>query len=206
MPHTFQDRTGREWTIDLTIGTIERLKVKTQFDLYEPGAPIKDDPVSANQPGRQPTLQERLSSDWSLFWELLYRLLEPDLAAASIDAEAFGKLIAGVSLVQAKRAFWEEWSDFFRSLESEAEVTTLEMQRKVAEAQARVVAMKAHDPRLSQALSRLETKAEEAAEKELQKALSQVDQAMAEATDQVPANTSGEMPEPPALAPVNSSA
>jgi len=208
MPHTFQDRIGREWTIDLTIGTMERLKAKTDFDLYEPGLPVRNRLLDGVVADKQPALQERLAGDWSLFWELLFLILEPDLQAANVTAEAFGKVMASACLVQAKRAFWEEWSDFFQSLESEAEVTTLAMQRKVTEAQARVVATKAKDPRLAQTLSRLEKAAEQEAEKILMKALEEVDQAIAEAKTESPAsaNSSGAMPEQSASVPASSSA
>jgi len=167
----FKDKTGREWSLELTIGTVERLRKSSDFDLYEPGQPITARPLAGHPGETQPSLEERLSTDWSLFWEVLFLVLEPELQDAGIDAAQFGRLMNAAALVEAHAAFWQEWTDFFRGLRNEAYATALDTQRTFQEAQRRVMEAKAKDPRIATMMQTLEAEAARLTEATLSDAL-----------------------------------
>lgn len=142
----FRDKNGREWSIDLTIGAVERVKRASrdagrEFDLYDPGGRFGED-------GKK--LQAVLWSDHSAFWELLWHLCEPQATAAGVTAEQFGDLMAARCLLDARRALWREWEDFFRQLQRPGEILVLERLRRY-ETKAVELAMESlTDPRLEE--------------------------------------------------------
>lgn len=109
---SFADKTGQPWQLDLTVGDVIRIRgTDGQFDLFDP---LKND------------LAQRLASDLPSFWELLWLLVEPQAAERSIDAIAFGKLMAANCLIEAQHKFLEEWRSFFLSLQRPEMATVLE--------------------------------------------------------------------------------
>jgi hypothetical protein len=110
MPQFFKDNAGNEWQIALPFGTVLRVRAESEkrvkegaskhrFDLLEP---FEED------------LQNRLLYDVVAFWELLQILTEPQAVARGITAEQFGEAMTADCLVEARRLFWQEWSDFFQ--------------------------------------------------------------------------------------------
>jgi hypothetical protein len=97
----FKDKNGQDWTIDLPIGTVLRVKSisEARFNLLEPTG-----------------LCDKLVQDDGEFWELLWHLVSPQAAERSIDAEKFGLLMAAECLAHARRLFFEAWADFFHQL------------------------------------------------------------------------------------------
>lgn len=102
MPHKFTDAKGDEWEISLPFGTVMRVRKESagKFDLLDP---FTND------------LQGKLHNDPVEFWELLQILTEPQAIARGITAEEFGLRLASNCLLDATRAFFAEWIDFFRA-------------------------------------------------------------------------------------------
>lgn len=98
----FKDKEAAAWTIDLTIGTVARVKATSEgrFNLIDPA----------------PQLADALARDELTFWELLWHLVEPQAQQRNVSAEAFGQAMAADCLHHARRLFFEEWTDFFRQL------------------------------------------------------------------------------------------
>src|SRR5262245_1606267 len=98
----FQDKQGGRWTIDLSFGTILRVKGASsgRFNLIDPG----------------PKLADELARDELTCWELLWHLVEPQARERQVTAEQFGLAMAADCLHQARRLLFEEWTDFFRQL------------------------------------------------------------------------------------------
>ena len=98
----FKDKDAASWTIDLTVGTVMRVKSSSdgRFNLIDPGAKLADE----------------LARDELVFWELLWHLAEPQARDRKIDAQAFGRAMAADCLHNARRLLFEEWTDFFRQL------------------------------------------------------------------------------------------
>lgn len=102
MPHKFKDNKGDEWEIALPFGTIMRVRKASdgKFDLLDP---FTND------------LQGRLHADLVEFWDLLQIITEPQAEARGINAEGFGLRMASNCLLDAMRAFFAEWIEFFRA-------------------------------------------------------------------------------------------
>lgn len=134
---SFKDKTGVEWVIDLNIGTVQRVKSTSSFNLYDV------------------ELAEKVWSDFGEFFELLFLVIEPQAVARSVDAAVFGENLAANCLITAKDAFFEEWADFFQNLQQPDKAALLEklmrMWRKALElTQAKLASddMKKQDSRI----------------------------------------------------------
>lgn len=108
----FKDKDGREWPIDLTVGTALRVKQESggKFNLFDPESEV------AGMPGRKlvsVVFAEQLS-DYADLWELIYHVMGP---ADKPSPEDFGAAMAGDCLIAAQRVLLEEWQDFFRGLQ-----------------------------------------------------------------------------------------
>lgn len=114
---SFSDKSGRSWSLEMTIGAVDRVKRGTngRINLLHPEGLID---------GQQ--LQLILISDLLEFWEVLFLLVEPQCKADGITAEQFGDLMSADCLVEAQAVFWREWSDFFRKLQRLELATALE--------------------------------------------------------------------------------
>lgn len=132
----FKDVTGHEWKISLPFGEIERVRLESdsKFDLL--------DALGGE-------LHSRLFDDFRELFELLAYLVGPQFEAANITAAEFGQRMAGACLVDARHAFFEEWRDFFQSLQRHqvAEVLDKELQLQTAAAAIVAERIKA-DPKL----------------------------------------------------------
>lgn len=104
----FTDPNGNAWTIDLDIGTVARIRSVTEkrIDLLAPASKV--DGVD---------LYDVLISDLVEFWGVLWHVVEPQASGRGVNAEQFGKLLAGPVLIAAQQAFFAEWSDFFRRIQ-----------------------------------------------------------------------------------------
>lgn len=126
----FNDKNGRAWQIDLTIGTVMRVRsVRPEFDLLDP----------ALQADGQP-LQLSLSMNLRTFWEMLWLILEPQARLRDISAEQFGEAMAADCLIEAQIAFFAEWRDFFHSLRRPDAAMAVETQAKTMTAAMKLVA------------------------------------------------------------------
>jgi hypothetical protein len=163
----FKDKTGHPWTLDLTIGTVQRIKDSSRFNLWEPHEPIQAD---AEQ--KPDTLRERLLTDFPLFWELLAHLCEPQFAGQQITAADFGERMASDCLIAARQAFWEEWADFFLPLDPMA-ARGLRVDVEMIKAGIQMAQKAADDPRIVQAQAALTQQMQRTAETLLTEALDQ---------------------------------
>ena len=104
---SFRDKTGRAWSIDLTIGAAKRVLQASGFDLVNPSSKSSD--------GRE--LVERLDGDLIAVYEVLWAFIEPQAMALGVTADAFGELMAADCIVEAQGVLFAEWADFFRRLQ-----------------------------------------------------------------------------------------
>lgn len=113
---TFQDKNSKKWTIELTIGTVLRVKKESEdkFNLFEPDSKV------GSRELREVVLQNPLE-----FWELLAYIVEPQFEDG-YNAENFGQDMAADCLIDAQRVFLQEWRDFFRGLRQPEMAVALE--------------------------------------------------------------------------------
>jgi hypothetical protein len=155
----FQDSQGGAWEIDLTIGNVFRVKDASEgrFDLFEPTKPVDGVPLG-----------QLLDESDSVFWELLCHLVEPQLLLKDSttktvpimkdgeqigtekrgDFNAFGILLAADCWHVARRKFFEEWVDFFQSLQRPDKALPLEKLAKYQAKALELVKAKLTDQRL----------------------------------------------------------
>ena len=125
----FTDKTGKQWQVELTVGTVVRVrKREPRFDLLDPVRKVNGMP-----------LQVLLTTDPAEFYELLWLILEPQLETSGISPVQFGELLTGEHIIKAQVAFIEEWTDFFRSLHREDAAMSVETQQKVVVAATRML-------------------------------------------------------------------
>lgn len=97
---TFQDKNGRSWRLELTVGTARQLKADLDVDLYR----IFDEADD---------LLARLAHDDALFVDLLFVVLEDELAADGMSDVDFAKALNGQAVAQARGALGVALGDFF---------------------------------------------------------------------------------------------
>lgn len=135
---TFEDKTGHKWRIDLTIGAVTRVKQASdgRFDLFDAG---------------KNNLAETLWVDLEQFWELLWLLVEPQAAAQSppVTATEFGEAMAAACLINARQAFFAEWTDFFQTLQRPDQALPLEKLKTYMDQALTAMREKAADPALA---------------------------------------------------------
>ena len=99
---TFNDATGRTWTLTLNLGTAMAVKAKLDIDLLQPEA-------------GDPPLLTRLGTDEMLLGEVLCAMLEGQFITHKVTDEDVRNGFDGQTLLAAQKAFYEELIDFFRS-------------------------------------------------------------------------------------------
>jgi len=97
MSNRYTDRNGHEWTIDVTISSIKRVKQGTGVDLVDI---VKGD------------LASKLN-DPMILCDVLWTLVEPQARLAGIEPEQFGDGLAGDSLDAAIESLLEGIVNFF---------------------------------------------------------------------------------------------
>jgi hypothetical protein len=102
---------GRNWTLSLNVGVIERVKAGAGINLANPLAPDARLPTDA----RQPDLLNLLWYDLARFGDVLRHMLKRQLATNTISAEDFIEQLDAATVAAAFEAFRETWADFFRN-------------------------------------------------------------------------------------------
>lgn len=97
---TFKDATGRTWQISVNFTSLKRVKCQTGIDLTKLVDPHSD-------------VISRLTSDLFMLFDCLVALLQPQLDANSLTAEAFGEALDEESADSAVIALLEGVIDFF---------------------------------------------------------------------------------------------
>jgi hypothetical protein len=95
---TFCDNAGRNWTVQINVDTIKRVRDLAKVNLLE---------VVEGK------LLERLVSDPVLLCDLIYCVCQPEADAKNVSDEDFGRAMAGDAIDGATTALLEELVDFF---------------------------------------------------------------------------------------------
>ena len=148
----FKDKTNNRWKLDLTVGTVIRVKQESagRFDLF--------DPASKPDEGQRELcsiLFAEQMSDWAIVWEVLYLVVRPQLDG-KYDSAAFGEAMAGDCLVAAQKELLAEWKDFFHALQRPDLAVMLEKQLAYQAKAIELVQEKLKSPALAEIDSRVE--------------------------------------------------
>ncbi len=96
---TFKDNQGREWTVEITVAAIKRVRGLAGVDLME---------VLEGSNG----LIEKLVRDPVLLCDVIYAACKPQADERQITDEAFGASMAGDAIEHATAALLKELVDF----------------------------------------------------------------------------------------------
>lgn len=114
----FKDTDGREWTLDLNVTVIKRVKGLLAVNLLA---------LSAGEP----PLITRLGTDVCLLCDVLFAIVKPQADAQNVSDEQFGSALGGDVILAAQRALYAEMIDFFRRLGRAELATAVEKQNEV---------------------------------------------------------------------------
>jgi hypothetical protein len=143
----FKDSQNNTWSIDLTIGTVIRVKQDSggRFDLFDP----------ASHPGGECGERELCSvlfaermTDWATIWEVLYHLVGPQREDKPTLID-FGQAMAGDCLLAAQKELLAEWKDFFLALQRPDLAVMLEKHMAYQEKAIELVKAKLKGPELA---------------------------------------------------------
>ncbi len=112
---TFKDKTGKEWTIEITIGAVKRVRDLLGINLTQLAEGT-------------PPLITRLA-DLMLLVDTIYCIVKPDADKAGITDVQFGSSLDGDAIKSANDAFWEDLENFTRSLGRPDEAMAIKKQR-----------------------------------------------------------------------------
>lgn len=116
---TFKDNQGREWTVEITVAAIKRVRGLADIDLME---------VLEGSNG----LIEKLVRDPVLLCDVIYAACKPQADEREVADEAFGASMAGDAIEHATAALLEELVDFCPSPRDRANLgRVLEATREV---------------------------------------------------------------------------
>ncbi len=113
---SFIDKTGESWPVEITLGTLLRVKYATGHDMLNVAAPVKDE---------QP-LAVRLVREADTLATVLTAVVQPFLRGKSISDEAFADRLGGKAIDDGMIALLEEWADFFRQGNRMDQATAIE--------------------------------------------------------------------------------
>lgn len=107
--HSFNDKTGQSWEVELTVGMIERIKDVLKIDLFDPVG--EDNQLIADLAPIDP-------KNIRLFVNVIWVICEEQCKKLdpTVTSDQFSGLISAEPLQWAYTAFYEEWALFFRSL------------------------------------------------------------------------------------------
>jgi hypothetical protein len=145
---SFKDTEGRAWSLDLTIGSIKRVKSITDIDLLN----IQDGS----------TLVE-LSRDPFKLVDMLWAIIQPQAVALNVTDEQFGSSMGGMALRDASEAFLASITSFFQQWSPSLGATLSKLHSKISEMDLRAAELtkaKMADPRVDAALEKSFAKVE----------------------------------------------
>jgi hypothetical protein len=100
--HTFKDREGLEWAVDVNVTSVKRVKSLAGVDL-----------LGIAEAGGD--LIRRLATDPVALVDVLYAVCKPQADERGVTDEQFGRGMAGDSIERAATALMEDLADFFPS-------------------------------------------------------------------------------------------
>lgn len=167
----FKDKDGAPWEIDLPVGEVARLKKDSEerFNLFEPKSKVGD---------RE--LQDVLHDDDLVFFEMLCQLMEPQILAKNKTIPEFGKLLAADCWPLVRKAFFEEWSDFFQKVQQPGKALPLDKWMAYQEIALELAMAKTKDKRLSQVDAQVRETMELALNKSFNSSLDSLDAKLSE--------------------------
>lgn len=153
---TFSDTQGRQWSVDLNIGAIKRVKSLVGVDLLQ----TKDGQLLIS-----------LADDPVKLADVLFAIVQPQAQSRGVSDEDFGAALGGDTIRLATEAFVEELIDFFLKFQPTIGRTLQMLWTKlglVVKKAGELADAKLQDPRVDRMIERQWVKAEADIESQFQ--------------------------------------
>jgi hypothetical protein len=137
---TFNDTQGRQWSVEVNVGAIKRVKTLIGVDLLQ----TKDGQLLVD-----------LADDPVKMADVLWAIIQPQAASRNITDEDFGAALGGDTIRVAVEVFVAELIDFFLKFQPPLGKTLKVMWDKLGEYQTKAGALtetKLSDPRIQQVI------------------------------------------------------
>lgn len=156
---TFKDTSDREWSLELNITAVKRVKSLLDVDLI------------ALEVGNPPLLT-RLGTDVILLCDIIYVLIKPQADQRDVSDEQFGASLGGGAILAAQSALYEELVLFFQGLGRTDLAEALKTQKQIVDLAVNRIKMKIQSLDL---------------EKELDKTIGNLSMKLPESVESIPA-------------------
>ena len=100
----FNDRTGKQWTLDLNIGTARRVKAECGIDLVNV--------IVFDENGADTSVLQKLSDDAYLLVSVLYSLCRSQIEKEGLDENSFAERFDAETIMNAVDALIKEVINF----------------------------------------------------------------------------------------------
>lgn len=120
----FKDAENREWSVDITVGTLRRIRELSGINLATPAALANGDTMG------------RLSDDLVLLSDVLYAAVKPQADAKGLDKEQYTDAIRGDAINDGTYALLYALADFFPKVQGQLFARLLDASK---EAQAKAI-------------------------------------------------------------------
>ena len=111
--HTFQDKNGKKWNIELNVGTAKRARSECGVDLVNVITLTRDGKMEA-------TVLEQIAEDPVLLVDCVYSLCRKQADESGLDAFGFAELFDAAAIESASDALTEEIINFSRPAKRKA--------------------------------------------------------------------------------------
>ena len=118
--HSFKDNAGNSWDVEITIGSVKRVRSLLDVDLL-------------NLDSGDPPLLTRLG-EIELLCDVIFALLKPQADERNITDEEWAAGMGGEAILSAQGAFYAELADFFLGLGQKHLATAVTTQKRMVEA------------------------------------------------------------------------
>ncbi len=128
---TFVDRRNREWTLDISVGSIKRVKSLVDVDLLQ---------------AVEGKLIEQLINDPVTLCNIIWALCKDQAMQAGVSEEQFGEAMAGKAIDDATEALLGELTNFFPLHRRQALAAAVQKQTTILEKGTKMILEKINDP------------------------------------------------------------
>ncbi len=129
---TFKDRANREWTLDVNVGSIKRVKALMQIDLMQ---------------AVEGKLIEQLINDPVTLCNVIWALCQAQATQRGISEEVFGESMAGTAIDEATAALLKDLVDFFPLHRRQALAAAIQKQTTILSKGTEMILQRSKTPR-----------------------------------------------------------
>lgn len=143
--HSFTDRNGDAWDLDLNIGSAMRLQSRLQIRIEDAITLLPADHA-------EKSLLERISEDSILLFNIIFVLCEDQVQKREMTQEQFAERFTGDAIEQATEALMEELINFSRPARRKILLQLRQLSQEISDRAGEEVTRQLADPKFREVL------------------------------------------------------